>query len=639
MDSASGELDERSVLAAARASMLAEKRAGCDLLLAAAQWADLHPSDSVLSPDERLDWYGEDAVLFGGEGTPDVAETAAGALGVEIGMNPDQARNLIADALDARDRMPGLWTQVRFGRVRRDTVHRVAFRSRHLSKEQAEDIDRHLSGSLPRLTPGQRLDNLLDAQIKRVDQERLEREAAQAIRDRYVRKGRPDLHGMTDLYFHTTEADARASWAAITALATILKARKADLPPGVPVRGAGDGDGDPLPGTDGLDEWRAVASQLLQTNPGLAVRIQLEAQQPGLFDQAVETLTHVDDGDTGGGGPCRDATAGASTNNPDAQHDPAQHDPAVDDAVPGGATCGDAVHDSTADVSAAAAGSAVSAGEAVADGVRADRAQDAASDAVREAVIADLVAGLIKQLDFTKLQPSAILHLHISEESLNGPFGPADPQARLARVEGLGPVYLDTVRQWLGQACTVKLQPIIDTGAITAVDRYEIPARIRETLLTLSPASRFPWSNSLNRHNDLDHTIAYQPPDRGGPPGQTGIDNLGPLTRREHRHKTFGQTAVRQPDPDTHVWKTSYGRVLIVNPGGTFDLGTGNLAQTLWAALNPARKPPTRTNPPAEPAGSESVLERIFLRQVDLIARAPESPAPATSASSSPRPR
>lgn len=522
------ELDERSILAAARAAMLAEKRAGCELLMAAAQWADMHPSDSILSPDERLDWYGEDAVLFGGDGTPDVAETAAGSLGCEIGMNPDQARNLIADALDARDRMPQLWTQIRFGRVRRDTVHRVAYKTRHLSKEQAADLDRHLSGSLPRLSPGQRLDNLLEAQIQRVDQERLEKAAAEAVRARYVRKGRPDAEGMTEVYIRTTDADAQASMAAITSLAKILKARKDDLPKGVPVRGAETSEG--LPGTDGLDEWRAVAAQLLQTNPGLAVQIQLQAQQPDLFDRAVDELTEP--------------------------------------AVP------------------------------------------------RRAAVSELVTELIKRIDFTKLQPSAILHVHMSAASLDGPFGPADPQARIARIEGIGPLFLDVVRQWLGEACTVKLQPIIDTAGVPAVDRYEIPPAMRDALLTLSPASRFPWSNSLNRRNDLDHAVPYLPPDRGGPPGQTGLPNLGPLTRREHRHKTFGRIAVRQPEPDTHVWKTGYGRVLVVNPSGTFDLGAGDFARAVWTALDPARELSSAIDPP----GPESVMEKVFRRELDLIA-------------------
>ncbi|QGN32351.1 hypothetical protein [Microlunatus sp. Gsoil 973] len=63
-------VDERSALVAARAAMLAERRACCRLLEAAAVWADLHPSDSLLSPDQRLEEYGEKAVLFGGPGWP-----------------------------------------------------------------------------------------------------------------------------------------------------------------------------------------------------------------------------------------------------------------------------------------------------------------------------------------------------------------------------------------------------------------------------------------------------------------------------------------------------------------------------------------------------------------------------------------
>lgn len=502
MEIGPAELDERSILAAARDALRDEIEAGCRLLVTAAQWADLHPSESVLTPAERLEWFGEKAILYGGVGTPDVAETAAGTLAVEIGLNVDQARNLISDALDARHRMPQIWQLIEAGQVRRDTVHRIAYRTRHLSCEQVEDISRQIAGSLPRLVPGQRLDNLVDAQIKRVDRERLERIAAEAIHDRYVCKGRPDDEGMTDLFIHTTVADAEASMVAITRFAKILFARKDNLPPRVPVRDARttDGGANGRDGTDCLDEWRAVAAQLLQTNPGLALQIQLEADHPNLFDAAAETISQLDS---------------------------EPHDPKV---------------------------------------------------------IAEIVRELIKHIDFTKLQPSAVLHLHIAEGSLDSPFGPADPRARLARVEGLGAVYLDVVRQWLGQACTVKLQPVMDTGDIPAIDRYEFSPAMPEAMLAQSPASRFPWSTSLNRRNDLDHTTPYLPPDRGGPPGQTGIHNGAPLTRREHRYKTFGSTSVRQPQPDTHVWKTKHGRVLIVNPAGTFDLGTGDFARAVWAA-------------------------------------------------------
>jgi hypothetical protein len=244
-----------------------------------------------------------------------------------------------------------------------------------------------------------------------------------------------------------------------------------------------------------MDEWRAVAAQLLHTNPGLAFRIQLEASQPGLFDGTVLDST---------------------------------------------------VFEGTADD--------------------------------------HLVAELIKRIDFTRLQPAATLHVHIADTALDDPFCPDAAQAGITRVEEIGPVFLEVVRRWLGQACTVRLQPVINTGAVPAVDRYEFPPAMREAMLAGSPASRFPWSNSLSRRNDLDHTVPYLPPERGGPPGQTGLHNGGPLTRREHRYKTFGQISLRQPQADTHVWRTKYGRVLVVNPSGTFDLGAGEFARAVWIA-------------------------------------------------------
>jgi hypothetical protein len=509
-------LDERGVLASARAAMLAERRAGCRLLEAAALWADLNPSESLLTPEQRLEEYGEKAVLFGGPGTPDVAESAAGTLGVEVGLNPDQARALIADALDARDRMPEIWQQVRAGRVRRDTVHRVAIKTRHLTPAQVGVIDGQIAATITRLGPGQRLDNLLDAQIMRVDRERLEEQAAAAVHDRYVQQGRPDREGMTDLFIHTTTADAQAAMAAITDLAHQLKASHlaGTLPAAVPVRDAHTSDGGPS-GRDGsrcLDEWRAIAAQLLQTNPALAWQIQLQSRQPDLLDHAADQAM-------------RELAE--------------QHELAHDDQP---------------------------------------------SDGARQTVMQEIIDRVVERIDLTRLQPAATLHVHIVDQALDTPARPADPQARIARVEGLGPRFLDTVRAWLGEACTVKLQPVIDTGNQPAIDRYEYTPAMREAILTRSPASVFPWSNSLNRGNDIDHTSRYLPPDRGGPPGQTGLHNAGPLTRREHRYKTFGPITVHQPDATTHVWRTRHGRILIVNPSGTFDLGTSPYAQAIWAA-------------------------------------------------------
>ena len=69
---------------------------------------------------------------------------------------------------------------------------------------------------------------------------------------------------------------------------------------------------------------------------------------------------------------------------------------------------------------------------------------------------------------------------------------------------------------------------------------------------------------------DIDHTIPYDP---GGPPGQTAIGNLAPMTRFHHRIKTHGRWKLTQPFPGIHLWQTPHGRHLLVDHTGTTLLG------------------------------------------------------------------
>jgi hypothetical protein len=135
--------------------------------------------------------------------------------------------------------------------------------------------------------------------------------------------------------------------------------------------------------------------------------------------------------------------------------------------------------------------------------------------------------------------------VHLSEEALGGGLG-------VARVEDVGPVLLNRLHALLGDHCTISLKPVIDLPAgHTPVDSYEIPARLREQLQLRYPADVFPYAAAVNRRIDLDHTIPYISPDRGGPPGQTRIGNLGPHLRRHHNHKptAAGKSANPNPEP------------------------------------------------------------------------------------------
>ncbi len=127
-------------------------------------------------------------------------------------------------------------------------------------------------------------------------------------------------------------------------------------------------------------------------------------------------------------------------------------------------------------------------------------------------------------------RPKAVLYVHLTRESLDTGEG-------VARVEGIGPVTLDQAKQWLGN-CTITLKPVIDVAGIAPVDAYEIPDHIREAVHLITPTDTFPYASNTSRRMDLDHTIPYLDPDDGGPPGQTGIGKLGPMTRR--------------PPPDPH---------------------------------------------------------------------------------------
>lgn len=128
----------------------------------------------------------------------------------------------------------------------------------------------------------------------------------------------------------------------------------------------------------------------------------------------------------------------------------------------------------------------------------------------------------------------------------------------VARVEGIGPVTLNRPRTWLSNS-KVAVKPVIDLDDQVPVDAYEIPRRLKEAVHLMSPVDWFPFATSTARTVDIDHTAPYVSPDDGGPPGQTGIGQLGPMTRRHHRIKTHSQWQVRQVWPGVYAGRSPHG--------------------------------------------------------------------------------
>ncbi len=158
-------------------------------------------------------------------------------------------------------------------------------------------------------------------------------------------------------------------------------------------------------------------------------------------------------------------------------------------------------------------------------------------------------------------RPDVTLYVHLTDQALVTGRG-------VARVEQVGPVTVDRVKTWLSGA-NVVVKPVIDLNQQIPVDAYEIPDRIRDAVHLRTPVDCFPYATSTRRTGDLDHTIAYVSPDNGGPPGQTSVDNLGPLTRTHHRIKTHGRWQVAQPFTGIFVWRSPHGRYHLVDHTGT----------------------------------------------------------------------
>ena len=161
-----------------------------------------------------------------------------------------------------------------------------------------------------------------------------------------------------------------------------------------------------------------------------------------------------------------------------------------------------------------------------------------------------------------------VLYIHLHADAVAGHGAGA-----LARVEGAGPVTVGQVMAWLGRT-DMRIQPVLDLADTVSVDAYEAPARIRETVVLRNPCCPFPWCTNLSRRKDLDHVTPYLPPEEGGPPGQTGPDNLAAPCRRHHRLKTHGGWSYTMPEPGIYLWRSPHGRRYLVDHTGTTNLST-----------------------------------------------------------------
>jgi hypothetical protein len=192
--------------------------------------------------------------------------------------------------------------------------------------------------------------------------------------------------------------------------------------------------------------------------------------------------------------------------------------------------------------------------------------------------------------DAATARPRVVLHFHLAEAALR--TGQA-----IVRPEDGDPLTLHQLMEFLRRSqCQVRSQPVLNPTAIAAVDSYEIPAQLRAAVRARQVADVFPFRTCLSQNMDLDHTERYVPMDYGGPPGQTRLDNLGPMARPAHRAVTHGGWSKHQPEPGYYIHRSPIGYVYLVTNQGTLALGRTNFSNAVWQASNrnQPRSPPRR---------------------------------------------
>lgn len=196
----------------------------------------------------------------------------------------------------------------------------------------------------------------------------------------------------------------------------------------------------------------------------------------------------------------------------------------------------------------------------------------------------------LKAID--RLRPKTVMHLHLSQTILETLDHKKPVQGQVVRTEGLGAISIKQLTEWLHAGAGVDrviVHPVLDPATVPPVDAYEAPRRMRESLDELYPYEVFPYGTLASRSADDDHTVPYLPPDEGGPPGQTRLDNLGPLGRHHHRAKTLGGFTLHQPLPGMYLWRTPTGHWFQVDNQGTHPLGK-QIPDVLMQGAEPATR-------------------------------------------------
>ncbi len=216
-----GDLSAGELLDLADALARTQRRAEVQILTVAGQHAVLHGAESI-DPWQAQIPGGERPRMFGGEGTPLVAEFSPATLAARLGISTHAGRGLMADALDLAHRLPQLWARVQALEVKVSYARFVARQTRHLTKTQAGHVDERVVEPADGRIPWSRFELLVEAVVKAADPEAAAAAEEAAFRQQFATPTRSDEHGMRGFYIRGPFATIAKLDAAVAYFATLL---------------------------------------------------------------------------------------------------------------------------------------------------------------------------------------------------------------------------------------------------------------------------------------------------------------------------------------------------------------------------------------------------------------------------------
>ena len=223
----------------ARAARRTELAAAAELLVTAAEWADLHPVPRGGQPAGwgEVDLHGEGLVPLAGEGTPQVAEFAPAELAGHLGISHDAGRQLVGDALELRHRLPRLFDLVLAGTVPAWRARQAAALTTRLTPEMVTWVDKMLACD-PQHLSVPRVRRIIEETILHYDPDRAAADEQAALAARHVTLVHDSGPATTEVHMRLDTLDALHLDDTLADLATRLRRLgDTDPPRGPPGQG------------------------------------------------------------------------------------------------------------------------------------------------------------------------------------------------------------------------------------------------------------------------------------------------------------------------------------------------------------------------------------------------------------------